>query len=54
MDTPQTHRSAARRATLAASSTALVLILVKLLVGLSTGTVVVLASAVDSLSLIHI
>ncbi len=49
MDTPQTHRSAARRATLAASSTALVLILVKLLVGLSTGTVVVLASAVDSL-----
>lgn len=42
-------RSAPRKATLAASLAALLLILVKLAAGLLTGSVVVLASAVDSL-----
>lgn len=41
--------SAPRKATLAASGASLLLIIVKLGVGLSTGTVMVLASAVDSL-----
>src|SRR6267142_2572401 len=41
-------RSAPRKATLMASLAALLLILIKLTVGLSTGAVVVLASAVDS------
>lgn len=41
-------RSAPRKATLMASLAALLLILIKLAVGLSTGAVVVLASAVDS------
>lgn len=41
--------SPARKATFTAASASLVLILIKLFVGLSTGTVVVLASAVDSL-----
>ncbi|MEO6097059.1 MAG: cation diffusion facilitator family transporter [Fibrobacteria bacterium] len=41
--------SAPRKATLVASLAALLLILVKLAVGLGTGTVVVLASAVDSM-----
>lgn len=41
-------RNAPRKATLMASLAALLLILVKLAIGLSTGTVVVLASAVDS------
>ncbi|MEO7425551.1 MAG: cation diffusion facilitator family transporter [Fibrobacteria bacterium] len=47
METSLSH-SAPRKATLMASLGALVLILVKLTIGLSTGTVVVLASAVDS------
>jgi ferrous-iron efflux pump FieF len=42
-------KSAPRKATLVASLAALLLILVKLTVGLMTGTVVVLASAADSL-----
>ncbi len=42
-------QSAPRKATLVASLAALLLILVKLAVGMGTGTVVVLASAVDSL-----
>jgi ferrous-iron efflux pump FieF len=42
-------RSAPRKATLAASLAALILIVVKLSVGLLSGSVVVLASAVDSL-----
>src|SRR3954463_11384677 len=42
-------QSAPRKATLMAASAALVLIAVKLSVGLMTGTVVVMASAVDSL-----
>jgi ferrous-iron efflux pump FieF len=41
--------SAPRKATLAASLASLLLILVKLAVGMGTGTVVVMASAVDSL-----
>jgi ferrous-iron efflux pump FieF len=47
METSLSH-SAPRKATLVASLASLVLILVKLAIGLSTGTVVVLASAVDS------
>lgn len=38
-----------RRATVIASATALLLIIVKLLVGLATGTVVIIASAIDSM-----
>jgi cation diffusion facilitator family transporter len=49
MPIPNPPWSAPRKATLAASSAALLLILVKAAVGLSTGTVMVLASAVDSL-----
>ncbi len=49
MTTSNPSWSAPRKATLAASSAALLLILVKTAVGLSTGTVMVLASAVDSL-----
>ncbi len=45
---PSLSHSAPRKATLVAALAALLLILVKLAIGLSTGTVVVLASAVDS------
>jgi cation diffusion facilitator family transporter len=47
MSSEASHR-AARHGTFAATLTALMLILVKLAVGFSTGTVVVIASAVDS------
>ena len=49
MDTSNPPWSAPRKATLAASCVSLLLILVKLAVGLSTGTVMILASALDSL-----
>lgn len=49
MNTENPVWSAPRKATLAASSASLLLILVKLSIGISTGAVVVLASAVDSL-----
>jgi cation diffusion facilitator family transporter len=52
METPANRsaaQKAARQGTLAAAATALALILLKLTVGVLTGTVVVIASAVDSL-----
>ncbi len=49
MNSPDTKWSPPRKAIFAASSSSLLLIIVKLGVGFSTGTVVVMASAVDSL-----
>src|SRR5256885_14573588 len=45
---PESSHRAARQGTFVATLTALILILVKLAVGFFTGTVVVIASAVDS------